>query len=49
MVDYRITKQIGVFGRTFDGWSKEINEVSWGGNAPKYDIRTWGPRKMSDK
>lgn len=23
------------------GWRKELNEVSWNGREPKYDIRDW--------
>jgi len=26
-----------------NGWSLELNEISWNGRSPKYDIRTWAP------
>lgn len=25
------------------GWTLELNEISWNGRSPKYDIRTWAP------
>ena len=25
------------------GWQLELNRVSWNGNEPKYDIRSWSP------
>lgn len=25
------------------GWRKELNVVSFNGNAPKYDLREWAP------
>lgn len=31
------------------GWNLELNKMSWNGNAPKYDIRSWNQthEKMS--
>ncbi len=26
-----------------NGWSKELNLVSWNDAAPKYDLRNWSP------
>ena len=23
------------------GWAKELNLISWNGNEPKYDLRSW--------
>lgn len=36
-----ITENIGVYGLTTSGWTKEINLVSWNGAEPVYDIRAW--------
>ena len=32
---------IGVLGETGNGWTKELNLVSWNEREPVYDIRTW--------
>ena len=42
-INYEITKQIGVLSTSKSGWTKELNLISWNGNAPKYDIRAWSP------
>ena len=42
-INYEITKKIGVLSTSAKGWTKELNLVSWNGNAPKYDLRTWSP------
>ncbi len=48
-VKFEIINKIGVVSTLSGGWSLEINRVSWNGNEPKYDIRTWSPdhTKMS--
>ncbi len=38
---YEIVENLGVLGETGNGWSKEINLVSWSEREPVYDIRTW--------
>lgn len=38
---YEITAKLGTISQGKNGWSKELNLVSWGGRAPKYDIRDW--------
>ena len=42
-VMFEIKKHIGVITEHPTGWKKELNLVSWNGNAPKYDIRDWSP------
>ena len=42
-VKYEIINQIGVFSTSTSGWNIELNRVSWNGNEPKYDIRSWAP------
>lgn len=43
MVDmqYEIIEEIGMLSENFKGWKKELNLISWGGAALKYDIRDW--------
>ena len=31
------------FVRNMQGWTKELNKISWNGGTPKYDIREWAP------
>lgn len=38
---YEITEKIGVLGETGNGWTKELNLISWNDREPVYDIRTW--------
>lgn len=40
---YDIVKELGVIAEGAKGWNRELNLVSWNGNAPKYDIRDWAP------
>ncbi|RLD01565.1 MAG: hypothetical protein DRI32_09400 [Chloroflexi bacterium] len=42
-ISYEITKKLGVLSTSAKGWTKELNLISWNGNAPKYDLRTWSP------
>lgn len=42
-ITFEITEHIGVLCVYHTGWKKELNLVSWNGNAPKYDIRDWDP------
>ena len=35
--------EIGVISERSKGWRKELNLVSFNGNAPKYDLREWAP------
>lgn len=40
---FEIINQIGVISTSASGWNVELNRVSWNGNEPKYDVRTWSP------
>ena len=42
-ITFEIKEHIGVLCVYHTGWKKELNLVSWNGNAPKYDIRDWDP------
>lgn len=47
---YEIVDHLLVIAKKSDGWSKELNLVSWNGQQPpKFDIREWSPdhTKMS--
>ena len=40
---YEIKEEIAVLSKNSKGWRRELNLISWNGNAPKYDIRDWAP------
>ena len=40
---YDIVEQLGVLSENSNGWSRELNFISWNGRDPKYDIRDWAP------
>ena len=40
---YEIVKEYGVLSEGNSGWKKELNQVSWNGGKPKFDIRDWAP------
>lgn len=40
---YDIVEHIGVLSENTRGWAKEINLISWNGDAIKYAIRDWVP------
>ena len=42
-IKYEVVKELGVLSETGNGWTKEINLVSWNDREPVYDIRTWSP------
>lgn len=42
---YRVVEEIGVLSQNVNGWSRELNYVSWNNRDPKYDIRDWAPGK----
>ena len=48
-INYEIKERIGIILENKNGWTKELNLVSWNDNDPKYDIRDWDPKheKMS--
>ena len=40
---HEIINHIGVISTSTGGWQLELNRVSWNGNEPKYDLRSWAP------
>ena len=44
-IKYEIIEEIKVLSENTNGWTKELNLVSWNGSKPKYDIRDWSPEK----
>ena len=48
-INCEIKEHIGIIAESKNGWTKELNLVSWNDNEPKYDIRDWDPKheKMS--
>ena len=41
MKKYTIFKHLGVLSQPNNGWTKELNYISWNDREPVYDIRTW--------
>ena len=44
-IQYEIVKEIAVLSASDSGYTKEINLISWNGNEPKYDIRSFSPNR----
>lgn len=42
-VTFEIMEHVGVLESRNDGWTKEVNIVSWNGGPAKIDIRDWDP------
>jgi len=42
-IQHEIVKEIAVLSESDSGYTKEINLISWNGEKPKYDIRSWSP------
>lgn len=38
---FEIEKRLRVLSKAENGWSVEVNMVSWNGRPAKYDIRAW--------
>ncbi|TJX65225.1 hypothetical protein E8P77_10780 [Soehngenia saccharolytica] len=38
---FEIINNLGTISEKSKGWKKELNRVSWNGQEPKYDIRSW--------
>lgn len=38
---FKIYKHLGNISNTNNGWTKELNFISWDDREPVYDIRTW--------
>ena len=48
-IPYNIEKHIAVLSVKKNGWTKELNVISWNDKPAKYDIRDWSEdhEKMS--
>ena len=44
-IKYEVVEHIGVLSESAKGQKKELNLISWNGNASKYDIRDWAPHR----
>ena len=44
-IPYEIVKEVAVLSASESGYTKEINFISWNGNEPKYDIRSFSPNR----
>ena len=44
-IQYKIVKEIAVLSASDNGYTKEINLISWNGREPKYDIRSFSPNR----
>lgn len=42
-IKYEIIEKLGILSESTNGWTKELNLISWNGGTPKYDIRDWSP------
>lgn len=40
-ITFEIEEHIAVINTNNNGWTKEVNLVSWNGGKPKIDIRDW--------
>lgn len=40
-ITYKITKKLGALRESDNGWTRELNLVSWNDMPEKYDIRDW--------
>ena len=44
-IQYEIVKEISLLSASDSGYTKEVNLISWNGNEPKYDIRSFAPNR----
>lgn len=42
-VTFRITQRLAVLSQKDNGYSKQVNLVSWNDGTPKLDLREWSP------
>ena len=42
-IKYNVVKEIAVLSEKSNGWTKQLNLISWNDGEPKYDIRDWAP------
>lgn len=40
-IKFKIYKHIGNISEPNNGWTKELNLISWDDREPVYDLRTW--------
>lgn len=40
-IKFEIVQSIGCLSESSNGWTKELNMISWNGKEAKYDIRAW--------
>lgn len=44
---FEVIEEIAVLCESQNGWTKELNLVSWNGKDAKYDVRWWSPEKKN--
>lgn len=44
-ITYNVVKEIAVLSEKSNGWTKQLNLISWNNGEPKYDIRDWAPER----
>ena len=44
-IQFEIVKEIAVLSTSDSGYTKELNLIAWNGNVPKYDIRSFSPKR----
>ena len=44
-IKYQIKREIAVLSERSNGWTKQLNLISWNNGTPKYDIREWAPER----
>ena len=42
-INYEIHENLGVISTSKNGWTREVNMISWEDGTPKLDIRSWDP------
>ncbi len=42
-ITYQVKEHIGVISKARNGWTKEVNLVSWNGGDARYELRSWAP------
>lgn len=42
-ITFEIRENIAVLNTNNNGWTREVNLVSWNGATPKVDVREWSP------
>lgn len=42
-IQYKVIEHFGSLSTASNGWTKELNLISWNDGEPKYDIRQWAP------